>query len=241
MLHNQVILNDAMKKQLLAIPLMSGEKSIDRQKVSKMTLALQPLQKGIIGETFFRKGVDINNYKLIKRDRTSVYDLYLTEQKTRDLTPEQSQQSIFIGTSSHVSKVNRLANILREHLAHLNRSCEGVYVVEHLLLRPTEKHLSLEDSISCQVSVIFPSFTARCADIGYRKRAETVVQQQCPAHILAECFWLDFSQLCGFEQCYMQWLELRRDTPIPSDECQASAEKLLHLLQGYRDAGQCHG
>ncbi|QDO85495.1 hypothetical protein FM037_22350 [Shewanella psychropiezotolerans] len=244
-LHNQVILNDAMEKQLLSIPLIKTEEAVDRHKVSKMALQLQPLQQGVIGESFFKKGVDINNYKLIKRDRTSVYDLYLTEQKRRDLTAEQLQDSvqpIFIGTSSNTNKVNRLANILCEHLAYLNRSCEGVYVVEHLLLRPmtmsaADKCESQEDSISCQISIIFPGFTARCADLGYRQRALNVVQQQCPAHIYAECFWLDFGQLCEFEQYYMLWLELRRDAYQPTDECQRSAEALLNLLQAYRDNG----
>lgn len=242
-LHNQIILNDAMEKKLLPIPLMTVKGAVDRKKVSKMALQLQPLQQGVIGESFFRKGVDISNYKLIKRERTSVYDLYMTEQKRRDLTSEQlhdTAEPIFIGTSGSTDKVNRLANILCEHLAYLNRSCEGVYVVEHLLLRPlqtstAEHQEAVGDSFSCQVSIIFAGFTARCADLGYRQRAQNVALEQCPAHIQAQCFWLDFSQLCEFEQCYMQWLELRRDTYQPSDECQRTADELLSLLLAYRD------
>lgn len=245
--HNQVILNDAMAKALIPIPLIDSQIKQDERDVAKVFLSLLPLKNNVIGETFFKKGVDINHFKLVKRDRESQYDLFFTLQQGQDLSAKEARveqdTSYYLGSSSDTNKVNRLANILREHLVLLNRSCEGIYVVEHLLLRPDaqpDPSLSApqantleEDFYSFRVSIIFPGFTARCADRGYRKRAQEIVTEQCPAHIHSQCHWLDFAQLCEFEQSYMQWLELRRGGFRSSDECQQSALVLVDLLKGY--------
>jgi hypothetical protein len=248
--HNQVILNDAMAKALIPIPLIDSQIKQDEQGVAKVLLSLLPLKNNVIGETFFKKGVDINHFKLVKRDRESQYDLFFTLQQGQELNAKQASvgqdTSYYLGSSSDTNKVNRLANILREHLVLLNRSCEGIYVIEHLLLRPEvqpahglktpQANALEEDFYSFRVSIIFPGFTARCADIGYRKRAQEIVTEQCPAHIHSQCHWLDFAQLCEFEQSYMQWLELRRSGFRPSDECQHCALVLVDLLKGYSNS-----
>lgn len=250
--HNQVILNDAMAKEFIPIPLIDSKLKQDDKDVAKMLLSLQPLKNHVIGETFFRKGVDINHFKLVKRDRASQYDLFFTLQQGRDLSAKEAKltqsTSYYLGSSVDTQKASRLANIIREHLVLLNRSCEGIYVVEHGLLRPNDKlnnglaapqaQTLADDFYSFRVSIIFPGFTARCADMGYRKRAEEIVREQCPAHIYPQCYWLGFAQLCEFEQSYMQWLELRRSGFTPSDECQQSASQLVNLLKGYQQTQQ---
>lgn len=163
----------------------------------------------------------------------------------------QSCRPIYIGSSLHLDKIHRLANVLRRYLTKLNRSSEGVYVVEHLLLKPSDESQQSssrhdkqvgDDFYSFQISVIFSGFTGRCADKGYRKQAEMVVHEQCPAHILPQCYWLSFSELCEFEQAYMPWLELMRSSDTSNEACQTSAAVLVNLLKQYRlaSAGEVH-
>ncbi|MGX9460840.1 hypothetical protein ACWXWU_06280 [Shewanella sp. A14] len=248
--HNQVILNDAMAKDFIPITLINSSIKQDEKSASKVFLSLLPLKNNVIGETFFRKGVDITHFKLVKRGRLSQYDLFFTLQQKQELSVKdarlQHDTSYYLGSSSDTNKANRLANIIREHLVLLNRKCEGIYVVEHLLLRPetrTDSNITLlkphtveEDFYSLRVSIIFPNFTARCADKGYQKMAQEIVTEQCPAHIYPQCYWLGFAQLCEFEQTYMKWLELRRSGFSPSDECQQSAQQLVDLLKSYQKA-----
>lgn len=274
--HNQVMLNDAMAKNLISIPLMHVPMAQDEKAIAKMFLSLLPFKHNVIGETFFRKGVDINHFKLVKRERDSQYDLFFTLQQGRDLNAQDlishQDMSCYLGSSADVTKANRLANILRQHLVFLNRSCEGIYVVEHLLLRPearaqsetsatpdpasasenptsasenqsaaenqhgAQEQAAEEDFYSFRLSVIFPGFSARCADAGFRRRAQEIVRAQCPAHIYPQCYWLDFANLCEFEQAYMQWQELRRASHQASEECQHSAKQLVTLLKGYQSA-----
>jgi hypothetical protein len=129
-----------------------------------------------------------------------------------------------------------------DHL-YLLYSAEGFHVVEHVLLRPRQNgdpFLSLpmhstareRDPYSQRLSLIFPSGYARnfsdntvprmpvtphrFRDLEFRRHAERMVQQACPAHLFPSIYWVD-RQIPGtpdapasfeqFEARYFQWLE----------------------------------
>lgn len=124
-------------------------------------------------------------------------------------------------------------------------SVEGFYLIEHLLLRPRqagESFLSLpvgatgreRDPYSQRLSLVFPSGYARdfslprdtapttpatphrFRDPEFRRHAERMVQQSCPAHLLPAIYWVD-RQTPGspdspasfdrFEERYFAWLD----------------------------------
>lgn len=122
-------------------------------------------------------------------------------------------------------------------MIHLNIESEGVHLVEHILLRPVGKpqHDGVaipdgQDFYSFRLTIIFPSWTARCHDHTFRLLAEETVRQNCPAHIYPEVHWLDFEKMCEFEHRYKTWLATRTVTGVPHTKMNAAARALIEFL-----------
>lgn len=109
-------------------------------------------------------------------------------------------------------------------------SREGVYLIEHILLRPfNSQPLNLlpsfidngehptQDPYSFHLTVILPSGLTpgdpdtpapplRYGDPDFRNFAEKVIRQEAPAHVALNIFWLDEDVLGVFERAYRRWL-----------------------------------
>ncbi len=86
-------------------------------------------------------------------------------------------------------------------------SYEGLYLIEHILLRPNKLPDSQPDMYSFQITLVFPSGFERDFGIAgdppkpslphrfrhkdFRNYVEAVIQQECAAHVVATVFWLD--------------------------------------------------
>ncbi len=99
---------------------------------------------------------------------------------------------------------------------------EGLHLVEHLLLRPIGSALPIPDLpmdyYTFRVSVVFPSWPARCADKEFRKLAEETVRINAPAHIGVDIYWLGFQEMLEFEIIYHDWLECKRNGQGPETD-----------------------
>ena len=132
----------------------------------------------------------------------------------------------YLSSFRRKAKGQHSANALRRFLIHLNIESEGLHIVEHILLRPSDPDKRAyqdiyPDFFPFRISVIFPSWTARCHDPNFRLLAEETVSINCPAHVHPEFYWLDFKTMYEFEVLYKKWLDLK---------CQAEAkEKSLDL------------
>ena len=156
-------------------------------------------------------------------------------------------------------------------------SAEGFHLIEHLLLRPrqeTDEFLSLpeteetfeQDPYSQRVSLVFPSGfmrdyalpvetavqikTAphRFRDVEFRRHAERMVQQACPAHILPDIYWVD-RQVPGtttpdgvfsfdnFEQVYFDWLNTILIPGAEAEQIHNARNALIRALNGIANAG----
>lgn len=123
---------------------------------------------------------------------------------------------------------------------------ESIFVVEHLLLRPDAAnpaeawmHVCTEpDCTSCKpldpysyrVSVVLPGYTARFANIDYRRYLERLIRTELPAHVLARICWVGRDQLAVFEEKYKNWLAAKAQTCDVKDP-DAYATALNELLQ----------
>ncbi len=90
---------------------------------------------------------------------------------------------------------------------------EGFHVLEHILLRPAdgaaEKHM-WDDFYACRMSVFFPNWVGRSRRPSFRHQAEEAVRVSCPAHVHAQCFWLDPEEMVTLEGLANAWLKERR-------------------------------
>ncbi len=138
------------------------------------------------------------------------------------------------------NNAQKAAVVLRKLMIHLSVESEGMHVIEHILLRPSnysEHSHEFKQLFANRISVIFPAWTARCRDPRFRELAEQTVRQNCPAHISCEFHWLDFVQMCEFECLNEYWLSSRSDGNDRESADKASAALVKFLeVQRFRQS-----
>lgn len=113
------------------------------------------------------------------------------------------------------------AMYLHELLCRLQRECEGLHLVEHILLRPVSGNEGKqpvwddgaglpEDFHAHRISILLPGWTARGASQSFRDLVRDAVSENVPAHLMANVLWLDCAQISLFERVYAEWLEMRQ-------------------------------
>lgn len=101
---------------------------------------------------------------------------------------------------------------LHEFACRLQLECEGMHVVEHVLLRPrsgSDENVP-DDFYRYRLSAVFPGWTARGRDPSFRRIAEETLRLSAPAHLRVQAIWLDAGAMARFERCYAAWLEARQ-------------------------------
>ncbi|WP_322044098.1 hypothetical protein [Paraburkholderia sp. J67] len=83
---------------------------------------------------------------------------------------------------------------------------EGLYVVEHILLRSLTQPLAQDDGFhACRISVLLPDWPVRFQSDEFKRFAQRLVNENCPAHVQADCYWLNFEEMKRFEDRYALW------------------------------------
>lgn len=120
--------------------------------------------------------------------------------------------------------IAELLRYLREHY-----SGEGLYVIEHILLRPQEPGDPLlpictdpgcddggtgcdTDPYSHRLHIVLPAYAGRFQQMGFRAHAEDLLRQELPAHLLPTICWVDAVQMAALESAWHTWLEILAGT-----------------------------
>jgi uncharacterized protein YegP (UPF0339 family) len=99
---------------------------------------------------------------------------------------------------------------------------EGMYLVEHILLRPVEADdpmfpictdpgcpdCSELDPYSYRVHVVLPAYAGRFQDEGFRRFVEQTIRHELPAHVLPTVCWIGADDMARFESAWRHWLLL---------------------------------
>ena len=91
---------------------------------------------------------------------------------------------------------------------------EGMYLIEHILLRPDEEKdysistssflpICTEEGMPCsptdpysfRVSIILPGWTERFSNIDFRSFMEDLIRRELPAHVLARICWIGYPEI----------------------------------------------
>ena len=188
------------------------------------------LRNNLVSESILKGGVFLDRYRVGATGEGNDVQLVFK--------PGKDARWHYLASYASVQDAIVAANDLRHFLIHLNVESEGMHVVEHMLLRPlvAAEHagLPLSDSdgdvYAFRVSVIFPAWTARCANPRFRHLAQETVRLNCPAHIVPKFHWLGFADMVEFELRYCHWLELKRQPPADIAELDEAAWQLLMFL-----------
>lgn len=136
-------------------------------------------------------------------------------------------------------------------------SNEGLFVVEHLLLRMDATFLQEEneqfnkqnflpvctdndcedceqDPYSFRITVVLPAETLRFRNMDFRKQAENLIRQQTPSHIYPKICWVNNAQLAQFEASWKLWLALKQEGKQNTTEGLSATRALIDILFNLR-------
>ncbi|WP_321372915.1 hypothetical protein [uncultured Draconibacterium sp.] len=132
---------------------------------------------------------------------------------------------------------------------------EGMFIVEHILLRPdvtsnnglqkqfmpvcTKQCTSCEpvDPYSYRVTVVLPGWTHRFRNMDFRNFMEELIRKELPAHVLARICWIgerdklvpdEENEMILFEEAYHDFLLAKTGSGQEQDE--AKLKKLIEIL-----------
>lgn len=125
---------------------------------------------------------------------------------------------------------------------------EGLYLIEHVLLRPRDNNSDLfdicvgdtgtacsdEDPYSFRASVIMPYWPQRFQQLTFRTFFENLMREQTPAHIQLKICWIDHLQMQDFETALKNWLLALHSETFDSSELVDRQNALLTVLQQLR-------
>lgn len=195
----------------------------------------------VLSDLLFARGIDPAGYRVgrVEGRHTVVF------------RPDGDARGWRIGDFDTQGEAEKAARRFRRRLLDLNLACEGLHVVEHVLLRPETPGTSTvagrevgelwRTFYALRVTVVFSGWTARGRDSEFRRFAEQIVRESGPAHLAVTCRWLDPGAMEAMETRYRRWLELRSDPDSsPADRDGASEGLVTWLLQD-RDASDGDG
>ncbi len=189
-----------------------------------------PLKNNMISDVLLQGGVALERYRIGSLAPDNDYQMVFSSEVGNDWW--------YIGRNDTREEAEENILLLHRFLIHLNIESEGLHLVEHLLLRPQgcvqDDDISMvteANFYSSRISVVFPAWTARSSDPRFRVMAEESVRINCPAHILADIYWLDFDAMYRFESLYKCWLDARSSSDLSTRELDEAAKALIMFFQ----------
>jgi len=193
----------------------------------------------VLSPALFRQGIELVNYRLVQSGEETVVCFRLNvDSRLFPLVKKSSFDEAAVYAHQH-----------RNTLLQMNTDCESFFILEHILLRPRsegtgDKALINATFFNFRVSIIFPSWTARFSDPAFRKFAQETIQENLPAHVFADFFWLDFADMQAFEKRHKEWLEAmqqigEKENGLSVPQLDQASEKLVRFLSKNKQKEGC--
>lgn len=176
--------------------LCSGTKKyFSKEKMNKEILLVKAL------------ATDIENYE-IKKAKSGKFYYNLVNP---EITDTKDEARIIARRLDYFDTENAARNAVRQFISFIKKvkPNEGMYLIEHILLRPDEsKDYTITadsflpvcgcddseplDPYSFRVSVVLPGWTERFSNMDFRNFMENLIRRELPAHVLARICWIGY-------------------------------------------------
>lgn len=199
--------NTRYHERLLKQINVPSDLSLDKLELIAQTREMQKihdfrLPHGQLCDSLLQNGITRENYRMFRTSEQHAWVCLVN--KDEDVWPLALLP---------IEEISDYVQQMIDAIANVSLACEGLHVLEHILLRPrqaqTDKPLDRaisHDFYTHRVSIILPAYTARFADLKARFWIENLISEQLPAHILPDFYWLDFPFLAQFEVRQEKWL-----------------------------------
>ncbi len=196
-------------------------------------------------------GKDAANYKILPSKNSMFYfNLYDDQDK---ILARRIQ--LFDAETDAQEAIDEVADFITNHFVGVDdEPDEGMFVIEHLLLRPKYNEVISgtpirdvllprlrndfgnitnegKDPYSFRITAVFPAQLEKFKDKNFRELAELTFRLETPAHVMPQVYFLNNLQLSRLEHAYKNWIELNA-LAIPEDPTEKAAhlKNLSHAL-----------
>lgn len=190
-----------------------------------------------------------DNLELVKTTSTFYF-------RVVDFSVPSTDPNRIVATSKeyHVSidqfklSIDKILNFIKYQFTE-----EGIFLVEHILLRPMEDDAPVSlfmsfcgddcantcciDPYSFKVTIVLPGYTQRFSDMNFRLFMERLICEEIPAHIIPKICWVGNrknavpdtqNDLLNFENAFKAFLEVKTD---PLNDISQELETLLDAMK----------
>ncbi len=166
-----------------------------------------------------RNAAKASSYKLIPKKKNNKYRIILVDENKQDHR---------ICTVKSRTKAVRILDKLMLHLRLVNSASEGFYMIDHALLAD-----SIEDIAFARyrMSFVFPAWGTNFQNRSFQKKTRDLVHYLVPAHIRADCLWLDLNEMKIFEKTHEKWKKASKNNK--HEKAQKHQNNLKELLCDY--------
>lgn len=135
-----------------------------------------------------------------------------------------ASQTVSSSSSSNLQSVldvynDLITKLTNASLINSTTSIEGMYLIEHILLRPRDKSFTLasvcldkncdscadDDPYSFQISLVLPYWPTHFS-LEFRDYFENLARAEAPAHCMVKVCWVDQTMMLQFEILYNIWI-----------------------------------
>jgi uncharacterized protein YegP (UPF0339 family) len=150
---------------------------------------------------------DIENYEIKKAKSGKFYYNLINP----EITDTKDEGHIIARRLDYFDTEGSARNAVRQFISFMKKvkPNEGMYLIEHILLRPDESKdyaitadsfLPVCDCEDCEpldpysfrVSVVLPGWTERFSNMDFRNFMEDLIRRELPAHVLARICWIGY-------------------------------------------------
>ncbi len=128
--------------------------------------------------------------------------------------------------------VERTFRRVMRNLRLMNQPGKLVYPGIQGTVRTTGSNSIPEDFFNLRLTVVFPSWPARFQEGSFRRFAEQLFLENCPAGLRLQFKWLGIASMKAFENTYFKWREAMNDYKF-SQSCIEDAGELSSLLYSW--------
>ncbi|NOY84872.1 MAG: hypothetical protein GXO96_08660 [Nitrospirae bacterium] len=195
-------ITERIEHEFLEIPLRQAKAEGQGYDERQLFQEILFLKNNSLGVSILRNGIHMEHYRVGARGGSDGFQLVFK--------PGDDARWEYLAAFEHIEDAVSAANALRRLMIKLNVESEGLHLLEHHLFRPTARGAYVdvpEGFYPFRMSVIFPAWTARFYEKGFRLLAEETLRLNAPAHIYIDCYWLEFNEMNAFEVLYKKWLD----------------------------------
>ena len=179
------------------------------------------------------------NYYYAQKQPDDTYKLFIVDNPANKTNLLATDNKTYATLSDANSAKAALANTFTPGCNN-----EGLYLVEHLLLRPRqvpngETNYDLmevclgkdchfcggQDPYSFRASVVLPYWPDRFRNISFRRYFEDTIRAEAPAHVALKICWISNTSMRHFEKAYKGWLKALAD--FAADQSSAAFQLAL--------------